>query len=232
MNDIENQAGLIVWKFNFALSTFYEIETDAIEHLIPKRLIPLEVAPGVSLISLTALNFLEGALGHLPEFKELFLSLIVTPDLSRGVPKSAMYVLSLGSTCREHLDHCVSYYKLPVTRQFSCVNIQTDPHEVEFEDKDGMILSMKNMHPQPVYDEGERYFQAFVQDQGDIFVADVLMRGMLFEHQSPGDAGKLWPHPFYRGIDVEDAEPVAFMQMLNKPGTTGEQYYPQPSKFT
>ena len=232
MTSNNNQEGLIVWNFDFAFTTFYEIETDAIEHLVSKPLTPIEVAPGVSLISLIALNFPEGALGSLPEFQELILSLIVTPDLSRGVPKSAMYVLSLGSTNQEHLDHCASYYKLPVFGQFSRVNIQYDPLAVEYEDHNGPIVSMKNIHPHPKYGEGERYFQAFVKDAGEIYVADVLMKGSVFEHQQAGEAGKLWPHAFFRGIDVDNAEPVAFMQMLNKPGSPGQQFYPRPEIFT
>ncbi len=227
-----NHEGLIVWNFDFAFTTFCEVETDAVEHLVPKPLGTVEVAPGVSLLSLIALNFPEGALGTLPEFQELILSLIVTPDLSRGVPKSAMYILSLGSTNQEHLDHCVSYYRLPVYGLFTKVNIQHNPQFVEYEDHQGPIITMKNVHPRPEYSEGERYFQAFVEDAGDIYVADVLMKGSLFEHQQAGEAGKLWPHPFFRGIDVDGVEPVAYMQMLNEPGAPGQQLYPRPEKFT
>lgn len=226
-----NQEDLLIWEFDFAFTTFYEIETEFIDHLVPKRLSPVEVAPGVSLLSLIAFNFPEGALGSLPEFQELILSLIVTPDLSRGVPKSAMYILSLGSTNQEHLDHCISYYRLPVYGQFTKVNIQHDSNAVEYEDRDGPIIAMKNIHTDPEYDIGERYFQAFVEDDGNIYVADVVMRGSIFEHQQAGEAGKLWPHPFFRGIDMESAEPRAYMQMLTKPGSLGEQSYPRPEKF-
>ncbi|UCH63113.1 MAG: hypothetical protein JSU77_01265 [Fidelibacterota bacterium] len=232
MTSNNNQEGLIIWNFDFAFTTFYEVETDAIEHLVPKPLTPIEVAPGISLFSLIALNFPKGALSTLPEFQELILSLIVIPDLSRGVPKSAMYILSLGSTNQEHLDHCTNYYRLPVFGKFSKVNIQYDPLIVEYEDDQGPIVSMKNIHPRPEYGEGERYFQAFVKDAADIYVADVLMKGSLFEHQQAGEVGKLWPHPFFRGIKVNEVEPVAFMQMLNKPGSPGQQFYPRPEKFT
>jgi hypothetical protein len=227
----EKQEGLVIWEFDFALSSYYEIELEAIENLVHKRLSPVEVAPGIALIALTALNFPAGALGHLPEFQELIFGLVVTPDLSRGVPKFAMHILSLSSTNLEHLEHCVSYYKLPVFAQFSCVNIQKDPHAVDYEDDNGLIATMKNVHPNPVYEQGERYFQAFVEDAGELYVADVLMRGSLFEHQNTGDTGTLYNHPFFRGIDMEEAEPVAYMQMFNEPGSLGQQYYPRPVKF-
>ncbi len=223
--------GLIVWQYDFALSTFYEVETDAIEHLVPKRLAPVQVAPGVSLINLTALNFVAGALDSLPEFQELILSVVVTPDLSRGVPTSAMHVISLGSTNAEHLDHCVSYYKLPVYGQFSKVDLQHDPHTALYEDSHGPVVRLENVHPTPDYFEGERYFQAFVEENGDLFVADVVMKGQLYEHQDAGDSDEFWDHPFFRSIDLTDAEPTVFMQMFNRPSTPGEQFYPRPEKF-
>ncbi|MFB0517602.1 MAG: hypothetical protein ACETWG_13520 [Candidatus Neomarinimicrobiota bacterium] len=231
MVDYKNKEGLIIWQLNFALSTIYEIETEAIEHLVPKRLTPIEVAPGISLLHLAAFNFPEGGLGYLPEFQELVLSLIVTPDLSRGVPQSAMYVLSLGSTCQEHLDHCVNYYKLPVYGQFTKVSLQQDPHSVKYEDGNGPIISMKNIHPNPVYTKDGRYYQAFVKEAGEIYVADVEMKGSLFEHQSTGDAGQMWSHPFFRDIDLETTEPTVYMQTINKPSSIGQQLYPRPEKF-
>ena len=226
-----NKDGKIIWNYDFALSTFYEVELDAIEHLIPKRLSPVQVAPGVSLVNLTALNFPAGALNKLPEFQELILSLVVAPDLRRGVPKSAMHVISLGSTNQEHLDHCVSYYKLPVYGQFTKVDLAQDPHIAQYEDSHGPIARLLNIHPNPDYFDGERYFQAFVEDEGEIYVADVVMKGMLYEHQKPGDPGQFWEHPFFRSIDLSNADPVVYMQMFNQPGTRGEQHYQRPEKF-
>ena len=223
--------GLIIWNYDFALSTFYEVDTDLIEHIVPKRLTPVQVAPGISLFNLTALNFPAGALDRLPEFQELILSLVVAPDLSRGVPKSAMHVISLGSTNQEHLDHCVSYYKLPVYGQFSRVQLEHDPHTALYEDEHGPIVRLRNSHPGPDYFEGERYFQAFVEDQDEIYVADVVLMGRLFEHQDVSDSDEFFAHPFFRTIDLSDAEPTVYMQMFNEPKSPGKQYYPRPEKF-
>ena len=48
---------LIVWKFDFALTTFFEVETDLFKHHIPSRLNPMEVSPGIGLVNITAFNF-------------------------------------------------------------------------------------------------------------------------------------------------------------------------------
>ena len=231
MPDLNNREGLLIWRFDFALSTLFEIETDAIEHLVPKGLTPMQSAPGMSLISLTALNFPAGALGELPEFQELIYGVLVPPDLSRGVPKFATFILTLGSTCKEHLEHSADYYKLPVSDQFNNVVIQREPHVVEFEDANGPILTMRNIHPEPVYADADLYFQAFVEDNGELYVADLHMQGGLFEHQQHGDGGTLHQHPFFRGLNVEDAEPTAYLQMCSQPGVIGDQLYPKPEKF-
>ena len=223
--------GLIIWHYDFALSTFYEVETESIEGLVPKRLAAVQVAPGVSLINLTALNFPAGGLDSLPEFQELILSVIVSPDLSRGVPASAMHVISLGSTNAEHLDHCVSYYKLPVYGQFTKADLQHDPHTALYEDSHGPIARLRNVHPSPDYFEGERYFQAFVEEGDELYVADIVMKGQLYEHQDANDSDEFWNHPFFRSINLTDAEPTVFMQIFNQPSTPGEQFYPRPEKF-
>ena len=68
---------LIIWVFDFALNTFYEVDTDLITPLLPKQISPMEIVPGVSLLNITAFNFPEGGLGHLPNFQELIASIVV-----------------------------------------------------------------------------------------------------------------------------------------------------------
>ncbi len=226
-----NNEDQIIWNFDFALSTFYEIDTGEIKHLLPKRLVPMEAAPGVSLINVSAFNFKEGALGTLPEFQELILSVIVVPDLSRGVPKFAMFIISLSSTNQAHLEHCASYYKLPIFGQLSQVDIQRDAHQVTYADDAGPILTMKNIHPNPVFTPDERYFQAFVEEKGEIFIADLVIKAHLFEHQVAGDTGRLNTHPLFRGIDLDGGALTPYLQMLSQPGTFGQQFYARPEKF-
>lgn len=221
----------ITWTFDFALSTFYEIETNLIQALIPPRLTPVEVAPEVSLINLTSFNFPKGALGTLPEFQELILSAIVSPDLSRSVPKFAMYVISLGSTCQEHLDHSADYYKLPIYDLISDVTIISKELIVSYGDSHGTILTMKNCSPLADFKEQERYFQVFTSEDDTIYIADVFMIASLFEHQLSGNVGVLHNHPFMKNLEVEDAEPVSYLQMINKPGKIGQQFYFRPERF-
>lgn len=227
-----NNGDCLVWNFDFALTTFYEVDAFQLESLIPPQLSLQEAAPGVGLINITAFNFVKGQLGALPEFQELILSAIVSPDLSRGVPSAAMFVLSLTSTCQEHLDHSQDYYKLPVVELLTESSIDKINHEINFEDGNGKIAQIKNCTPViSEYDYSKRYFQAFTKEGEHIFISDVFIEAPLFEHQESGDTGKLYEHPFFKGIEVNDSDVTNFLQMVNEPGSAGKQTYFKPTKF-
>ena len=223
---------LIIWEFDFAMTTFFEVDTDLIAPLLPKQISPMEIVPGVSLLNITAFNFPEGGLGHLPNFQELIASIVVAPDLSRGVPKFAMYVFSLGSTCQEHLDHSADYYKLPSYEKLEFGKINRVDNVIEFGDKDGAILTMKNCGNNIGDFLGhERYFQAFTLQDDKLFIADLYLKAELFEHQDQGDAGIINNHPFLKGLELFEEERVPYLQMLLEPSTRGKQFYYKPEKY-
>ena len=222
---------LLVWEFDFALTTFFEVETDLFQQHIPSRLNLMEVSPGVGLVNITAFNFPEGALGELPVFQELIFSAIVSPDLSRGVPKFAMYVLSLGSTCQEHLDHSADYYQLPIHGLLTDTKIDSEAIAIDYSDSDGQILAMNNCSPITNFRDEERYFQAFTSDGDNLTIADCYIEAQLFEHQLTEDAGKLNVHPFLKNIDFDLGDPLPYLQMIGEPGKIGKQFYYRPSPF-
>ena len=223
---------LIIWEFDFALTTFFEVETDLFQKYLPSAINPMEVSPGIGLVNLTAFNFPAGGLNSkLPEFQELIFSAIVSPDLSRGVPKFAMYVLSLGSNCQDHLDHSADYYKLPIHGMLTDAIVDPESIAIDYSDKDGNILKMNNCSPETNFRNEERYFQAFTSDGDNLTIADCYIEAPLFEHQLTNDAGTLNVHPFLKNIDFELGDPLPYLQMISRPGEIGRQFYYRPSKF-
>ena len=83
-DEITARKDLVVWKFDFSLSTFFEIPTEQVEPLLPEPLEPMEVAPGVALINITAFHFMEGCLEGLAAFEELICSAIVALAFAGG----------------------------------------------------------------------------------------------------------------------------------------------------
>ena len=232
MNTQNNQNEFLVWQFDFALTTFFEVDTYLVQPLLPSILKPVEVVSGISLINVTAFNFPAGALDSLPEFQELIFSVIVTPDLSRGVPKFAMYVVSIGSSCREHLDHSVDYYKLPVYENLIHGSINKDKLSVDYSDSVGSIITMQNCSHQINFKEDEkRYFQAFSSCNDQIYISDCHIQASLFEHQQAGNAGQIHTHPFFKNLILDDATPTGYLQMIGEPGKLGQQVYYRPDIF-
>ena len=143
-----------------------------------------------------------------------------------------MYVFSLGSTCQEHLDHSANYYKLPSYKKLEYGNINRENNAIEFGDKAGSILTMNNCSTNIGNFLGhERYFQAFVLQDDNLFIADLYLKAALFEHQDQGDAGVINNHPFLKGLELFDEERVPYLQMLLGPGTRGKQFYYKPEKY-
>lgn len=222
---------LIVWDFDFAITTFFEIDTDVIQPLIPKQLNLMEAAPGLSIINITAFNFRAGMLEGLPEFQELIFSALVAPDLSRGVPSFAMYVLSLASTCQQHLDHSAEYYHLPIYGLVDKAELSQTDLSASYMNAEGSLFSIRNGMENPPFAAEERYFQAFTSNGDDVFISDMIIETELYEHQKTDNIGQLTTHPFYRGIDMDACEPEPYLQMVAKPGALGKQFYPKPDKF-
>lgn len=219
--------GPLTWRFDFAFSTSFEVDSDLIAPHLPKGLTAMEVAPGVALVNLTVFTFLPGGNGTLPEFQELTFNIVVSPDLRRGIPKFAAYVVSLASSSQGHLDHSAEFYKLPVYGLVSEVKIDRNDQVVEFGDSRGRILTMTNCSPDLTFKKSEQYFQVFSSKEGILYVSDVTIRGTMCEHQEKGNAGILYSHPFFRGMDLAGVSPEVYLQMISRPGETGEQiYYP------
>ena len=85
-------------------------------------------------------------------------------------------------------------------------------------DDDGPILSLRNTHPNPVYTADEFWGQHYNDTKG-LQRGAFQWNGAKFEHMHKGDAGTLYPHPFFKGIDLKRVR-GCYRQLLPKPGTS------------
>jgi hypothetical protein len=230
--DQADQADLVIWSYDFSISTFFGCEVQALLPLLPPdgALAPIEAVPGIGLISLTALNFRAGGLdGLLPEFQELIFSVGVTPDLTRGTPNFAMYVVALASTCEAHLRHCRDFYKLPAQTLLTKARVDRDGLAIELGDERGPIASLKSCAGYRKYSAApeEQLVQAFTGSE-PIYSSDCLFRGHVQEHHfagDGGDVGTLHPHPFFGGLDIDEHDLTPFVQIISDPSVAAEQRY-------
>ena len=111
------------------------------------------------------------------------------------------------------------------------LKINKEEQSVEYSDSSGAILSLKNCSTEHNFKVEERYFQAFSSKDDKIYLGDLHMKASLYEHQKSGDMGVIHNHPFFLNIDMEEADPVGFMQMIGEPGKLGQQFYYRPEIF-
>ena len=121
--------------------------------------------------------------------------------------------------------------KLPVFGLLDKVVINRESYSASYHDSHGPIVDLRSPHPNPTFEKAGRYFQAFVSEGDEIYIADLQMNGVLFEHQDSLDTGQFWSHPFFRGIQWEGSQPGVYLQMMTKPGQTGQQLYYRPEKY-
>jgi hypothetical protein len=95
---------------------------------------------------------------------------------------------------------------------------------VEVSDDDGPIISYRNTHPNPVYASDELWGQHYNETKG-LHFGVWEWDGIKFEHMQKGDAGRLYPHPFFKGMDMRRVR-GCYRQMLMEPGSSAvERFY-------
>ncbi|MES1244744.1 MAG: hypothetical protein ABUT39_24265 [Acidobacteriota bacterium] len=204
--------------FNF----LFEIETRAVEPLLPARIGPVEVRTGISVLNVGYMSFAPGSLGTLPAFEEITFSIQVQPDLSLDmpVPRLAVFDLRIGSNCREFLDFEAEHQRLSGDHSATLAGrINPAQDRLEVSDRDGRIFVFENTHPAPLFKRETAYGQYYAQREDGLYQGVFQWEGIGCEHQREGEGGRLFNHPFFRELDVEDLVQDCYMQMFLAPDT-------------
>ena len=89
-----------VWHYDFGIACSFEIPTKDVQDHLPGPLRPFEVRPGVSVLSLNAVNFRAGNYNFEEEFQEVTIAVNVVADLCLAgtVPRYAIYPINLDAS--------------------------------------------------------------------------------------------------------------------------------------
>ena len=227
---LEVHTDFTVWEFDFALSFSVELPATELSPRLPAPLRLFEVRPGIGLMNLTVFLFTPGNERLTRPCAEVICSIHVIPDQRQTPvpPKMALYALQLGASSHEFLRSEYATDRLPFLEDPLRVRIDRVRPAVEVADAEGNEIF--HAAPTPVdlpYQEDLFYSQTFAR-QGDT----LLHGGNYFEvskveHQKrEGFEGRLYPHPFFHGIDVTKVGPGdVYAQMASEPGSRGREYY-------
>jgi hypothetical protein len=201
----------------------FEIESEALRPYLWDGLVLKEVVPGISLLHLACLRYFPGNFGpDSGNFYELVLLSPVMADLTVEMPTPwfAFLPLNIGSDSHDFVRHDGEVLRLP-TRHMPGLELSFDPDGlgVRAEDDEGPIFELRNTLPEPRFEHTVLWGQHLPAKHGRQFFGIWEWDGLLNQHQSKAESpGKLYPHSYFRGIDVQGAIQDCYMQMTLKPG--------------
>jgi hypothetical protein len=237
---VGGKAMTIKWRLSHNFLVFLEIDTEAVEPFLPRCLTPVEVRPGISLLCLGCLDYWPGHFRpDSPRFSESFCVVSVQPDLSIPMPnpRFSFYALSVYSDspdfCRIENEHI--YTPNYLVESFR-IEWSPDGRSVAARDDQGPIMTLRNTNPRVKFRPQVLYGQHFNDASGGAIVDGRWNKGSLhkgpwewdgpvFEHQTQGDWGRVYPHHFFGGVDLSRIR-GCYRQMIAEPGAISfERFY-------
>ncbi|HVP13990.1 MAG TPA: acetoacetate decarboxylase family protein, partial [Terriglobales bacterium] len=181
------------YRFREAVMGFFEFPTANAARLIPRGLQPVEPRHGLGVLGVTAFDFEASEVGP---YREAVLSVLVSPRVLPGevMPRSAMYPFMVGTTTAAARRHGREVWLLP---HFP------DDLEVDIECREGgttvraaqagaPIFSLAIVAPRGVpWEPAEHRYQTFSQDDGNLFLSTLFLRGSLMESEEERGALEL-----------------------------------------
>ena len=214
----------IAWYADFELYYMAEIDINSLTALLPATIRPIEIRPGIGIVGWGLTRFVDGNIvSKDKEFSELSFSAFVQGDLTLlggEIPKNTCFPFNISSDSNEFLDYANGVDNMPVyrTKGFK-LDIDYKSYHVSCYDNDGSIFELKlNFIPEPSYFSNKTFEdQIFTTKDKDIYCANVLWKGKIFETQDRDliKHCKIYDHPFYKGIDVNNAIKSSYLLMLS-----------------
>lgn len=219
-----------VWHFDFGMACSFEIPTKEVQEHLPRPFRPFEVRPGVSVLSLNAINCSAGNYNFPQEFQEITIAVNVVADLflAGAVPRYAIFPINMGASTVDFFADAYNADKLPFYQQALDIRLDRQLLQAACYDQLGQpIFEIHNVHPEPKFETAEEFFQVFTQFDGGLYHGAVTLESQRCEHQKKlGSAGALFQHPIFKGINVSAIDTRnSYMQIFTPSHTQGKQVY-------
>ena len=190
------------YHYRDAINGFFEIPTANARAILPHGLQPVEPHHGQSVLTVTAFEFHDSAVGA---YMEIALSVIVAPRIQHGepMPRAAMFPFLVGTTTPEARQHGIEVWHLPHYPEDLTVDF--DRHEggisVTAAASGRQVLTMRITDSGDVaWEAVEHRYQTFMHDAGGGYISPLVMSGPFMEHEEERGSLTLHPHLFTRAI--------------------------------
>lgn len=211
------------WFIDFDNLFLFEIETEKVSSFLPSCVQVSEIRPGICLMGIGVQIFKPGN-QDLPSFKEVYWFIMVASELryKMPIPNFSSYVGNVTSDCFEFLCKAKDLDKMPIFSSES-ININIDPLNYKFfvEDKDGPILELKvseearkkSPYPKKIWG------QQTCKSDNCLYIGASSWEGEMYEYQKSSCVGRVYSHPFFRGIEVGELGHNCHTQMIASPSS-------------
>jgi len=227
------ESGYIDWPLKNDFVFSFEIPLNQVKPLLPKGMHAMEIRPGVGLCLMALSHFREGCLGCLPEFSEPNLSIMVQNNLTRRdpsgegrIPHFALYTLNITADNADFLRHAHSIDKMPIY-QSQNLSVTLDGFSVKVKDDHGPIFDLCFSYDNVVdaqFEHNEYFVQIYTEIEGKLYYCSVIWIGRSFEHQKKDTQSRLYPHPFFQGLDVTEIN-HCYMQTIAAENSAVVRFY-------
>jgi hypothetical protein len=227
--------GYMAREYDYSISYTMEIPTQLVRNVLPKSVQPASLRPQVSLmtISITSFGELEGGI----PLTEVSLAINAMPNifLAGEMPRFALYILNTGSTVSApEFTAASEAFQLPLHPEALTIDLNRETGTVKCSDAAGNpIFELNDLSlglEEKVFTPKENLFQVFTGKDGALYHSKVKVFAPAYEHQKAGQAGKLYKHDFFNGLEVAELETYSYLQMVTPQETTAKQVYFLPAK--
>jgi hypothetical protein len=213
-------AGARRYLYRDAINGFFEFPTENARAILPHGLQPVEPHHGQSVLTVTAFEFHDSAVGA---YMEIALSVVVAPRIQHGepMPRAAMFPFLVGTTTPESRRHGIEVWRLPHHPADLDVSFQRREGEVAVTAAEGgkPILTLRLTDSGEVaWEQVEHRYQTFMHDEGGSYISPLVMAGPFMEHEEERGSLVLYPHTFTSAIDPDEVTTTPFREQWMRDG--------------
>jgi acetoacetate decarboxylase len=209
-----------LYRYRDAINGFFEFPTANARAILPRGLQPVEPHHGMSVLTVTAFEFHDSAVGA---YREVALSIIVSPRIQHGdaMPRAAMFPFMVGTTTPEARQHGIEVWRLPHHPGDMEVAFQRREGQIDVAAAagGGPILTMSITDGGDVaWETVDHRYQTFMRDDAGTYLSPLVMSGPFMEHEEERGQLTLHAHDFLRGIDPDEVTTIPFREQWMRDG--------------
>jgi hypothetical protein len=210
---------LAVFRYSQGVAGIFELPIEAARRLVPAPVEPIEVHHGVAALLISANEYVESPFGP---FSELIVSILAAPLIRPGdaVPNAAFFPVTMATSTAAARVEAVPGLRFPYwSEDVRLVFGKEGTRHTVSAAADGATLLEMSVNEYEWEELTQRYQLFAVEAGAGGCRVSFVMQGQQSDSEEGEGELKLSGHPFFRGLDVADVEPLPARETCLRDGT-------------